>query len=216
VQISAPQYFFLGIMAEFVFCMRTYNRGKAADKEREIVVRKRERGRERVRERERESETESERERENVWVSAMEREREPDTEKFQSCGEIFRSKIETDVSLSRSVSHRSEDAMSQPSFPAPVTQFVASTTRRCALFLCRECPPLVCQVVLGIDAPEQPRIPGAEGSQAPSGNRATQPTTSRANICTRRLFRGGKGRIAKVTKAPAFRRPFQWESQREV
>ena len=62
---------------------------------------------------------------------------------------------QTDVSLSRSVSHRSEDAMSQPSFPAPVTQFVVSTTRLCALFLCRERPPLVYQMVLRIDAPEQ-------------------------------------------------------------
>jgi len=90
-----------------------------------------------------------------VCVSAMEREREPDTEKFPSCGEIFRSKIDRLMSLSRSVSHRSEDAMSQPSFPAPVTQFVVSTTRLCALFLCRERPPLVYQMVLRIDAPEQ-------------------------------------------------------------
>ena len=44
------------------------------------------------------------------------------------------------------------DAKSQPSFPAPVTQFVASTTRLCALFLCRERLPMVCRMVLGIDA----------------------------------------------------------------
>ena len=65
------------------------------------------------------------------------------------------------VSSPRSDSHRSGDAMSESLTPAPVIQFVASTTGLCGLFPCRVRrpvrPPLVCAMVLGIDALEHRR-----------------------------------------------------------
>jgi len=48
-------------------------------------------------------------------------------------------------------------AMSESLTPAPVIQFVASTTCLCGLFPCRVRPPLVCAMVVGIDALEHRR-----------------------------------------------------------
>jgi len=79
--------------------------------------------------------------------------------KFLSCGDKYSSKIDgkIDVSSPRHDSHRSEDAMIESWSAAPVIQFVASKTHLCALCVCWVRPPLVHQMVLGIDAPEHDR-----------------------------------------------------------
>ena len=74
---------------------------------------------------------------------------------------MFKIDRKIDVSSPRSDSHRSGDAMSESLTPAPVIQFVASTTGLCGLFPCRvRWPvrlPMVCAMVLGIDALEHRR-----------------------------------------------------------
>ena len=76
-----------------------------------------------------------------------------------SCGDKYGSKIDTkiDVSSPWHDSHHSADAMIESWFAAPFIQFVSSKTHLCASRVCWARPPLVLEMVLGIDVPEHDR-----------------------------------------------------------